>query len=205
MKIVLASDNQGKVKEIQGIFKDYPISLVPQSEFNVPAAEETGLSFVENALIKARHGAKHSGIPALADDSGLCVIGLNGQPGIYSARFAGINATWQDNIEKLLKESAHLAANQRKAFFYCAIAYVRDASDPIPLIAEGRWDGVLLTHTQGTEGFGYDPIFFIPELKCSAAELDAHHKNKISHRAKALSQFMQMFKEQYPQLNSGVL
>ncbi len=193
MKIVLATENEGKLKEIQLFFKDLPITLVSQAEFKVTSIEETGLSFIENALIKARHAAKQSGCPALADDSGLVVDALDGQPGIYSARYAGTHGNSQDNINKLLAEMQHIEKAQRQAHFYCVLAFVRHSLDPAPLICQGRWDGRILTAPQGQGGFGYDPIFYLEQQQCSAAELNPIEKNKLSHRAKALMQFYEQF------------
>ncbi|MFI4937399.1 MAG: RdgB/HAM1 family non-canonical purine NTP pyrophosphatase [Candidatus Berkiellales bacterium] len=198
MRVVLATANLGKLKEIQAFLSALPITLFPQSNFNTPAVEETGLSFVENAIIKARHAAKYSSLPALADDSGLCVDALNGEPGIYSARFAGPNATDSENIQQLLEKTATLEPSARRARFYCAMAFVRHPLDPIPLLCQGEWEGQLLTTPVGQNGFGYDPIFFVPDHHCSAAELSAAQKNKISHRAKALAQFVVAFKQAFP-------
>jgi XTP/dITP diphosphohydrolase len=193
MKIVLASDNAGKIKEFQAILKSLPITLLSQKEFAVPTIPETGLSFIENALIKARHAAKITKLPALADDSGLTVQALKGAPGIYSARYAGENANDKENIQKLLQETQGVADNHRQAAFYCALAFVRYYDDPVPLICQGKWEGVLLRAPQGNNGFGYDPIFYVSEHQCSAAELPSEIKNQISHRAKALAEFMKQF------------
>jgi XTP/dITP diphosphohydrolase len=197
MNIVLASENPGKLKEIQSIFNDWPITLQPQSVFHVPEVEETGLTFVENALIKARHAAKYSGLSALADDSGIIANALNGAPGIYSARYAKKGATSQENIDKLLANMQPFSGLERRVYYYCAIVYVRNEQDPTPLICTARWDGILLNQSQGQGGFGYDPVFFVPELNCSAAELDATTKNKMSHRGKALAQFKSAFEQIY--------
>lgn len=202
VKIVLASDNPGKLKEIKAFLADMDVQLLSQSEFHITSAPENGLSFIENALIKARHAAKFSNLPALADDSGLAVDALAGAPGIYSARYAGENAHDQDNIDWLLQAMLPFKGAQRKARFYCALAFVRHASDPVPLICQAYWEGEILTHPQGTGGFGYDPIFFVPELNCSAAELLPQQKNQLSHRAKALKAFVQELKLHYLQLLS---
>lgn len=186
MKIIIASDNIGKIAEIEYYLKALPITLIPQGAYNIPSIEETGASFVENALLKARNAAKHSGLPALADDSGLSVDGLDGAPGIYSARYAGPSATDADNITKLLHAAEKLPEEDRQASFYCALVFVRHALDPVPLICVGQWEGKLLTHPEGTQGFGYDPIFYVPEAHCSAALLSANQKNALSHRAKAM-------------------
>lgn len=186
MKIVVASDNLGKIAEIEHYLKTLPLTLVPQSDYKITSIEETGASFVENALLKARHAAKYSNLPALADDSGLSVDALNGAPGIYSARYAGSSATDADNIAKLLNTAKDLSIDQRQASFYCALVFVRHALDPVPIICVGQWKGKLLTHPQGTHGFGYDPIFYVPEAHCSAAELPPAQKNELSHRGKAM-------------------
>ena len=195
MKIVLATENEGKLKEIQLFFKDLPINVVSQLEFNMPSAIESGLSFIENAIIKARHAAKFAHLPALADDSGLVVDALGGKPGIYSARFAGPTANSLDNIHKLLNEMSAVPEKDRSAHFYCALAFVRSFDDPAPIIALGRWDGTLLTQQQGEGGFGYDPIFYIKEHSCTAAQLSPAQKNTLSHRAKALQQFYSQFQD----------
>lgn len=184
--MVLATENLGKVKEIQAFLSPLGITLIPQSDFQIPSIEETGFSFVENALLKARHAAKLSKLPALADDSGICVDALSGAPGIYSARYAGAGASMEANIQKLLSQTQHLAPEQRQARFYCALAFVQYAEDPIPLICQAQWEGQLLTQKIGEQGFGYDPIFWVPELNCSAAQLSPEQKNTLSHRAKAL-------------------
>lgn len=186
MKVVLASNNPGKIREFGAYLKHEDITLVSQADLGVTDIAETGLSFIENALIKARHAAKMTGLPALADDSGLCVAALEGAPGIYSARYAGPNATASDNIKKLLAALSQTPDEQRQATFHCVLAFVLDANDPMPLIAEGSWSGMIAKTTSGTAGFGYDPIFFLPERQQCAAELDADTKNRISHRAVAL-------------------
>lgn len=198
MKIVIASENPGKLLEIQGFFQAIPVSVVPQSDFSVPSVEETGLSFVENAILKARHAAKYSQLPALADDSGLVVDALNGAPGIYSARYAGRGATMPENINKLLDDTKSLADHERLAHFYCAIAFVRHETDPVPIICQAQWNGLLLREPKGNQGFGYDPLFYIPQLECTAAELNTQQKNQLSHRAKALTLFVAAFLQAYP-------
>ncbi|MGE4349285.1 MAG: RdgB/HAM1 family non-canonical purine NTP pyrophosphatase [Candidatus Berkiella sp.] len=200
MKLVVATENKDKLKEIEGYLSCLPVTLIPQSAFNVPKAREIGLSFVENAIIKARLAAKYSDLPSIADDSGLAVDALGGAPGIYSARYAGNDARAEDNIKKLLSAISTLSGEERRARFYCAIAFVRHYNDPIPVICQAQWEGRLLTKPVGTNGFGYDPIFFIPNLNCTAAELDAKHKNQISHRAKALHEFTEKLKVIYPQI-----
>lgn len=190
-KIVLASSNQGKLREIQQVLAHLDMQLLPQSEFNVSDANETGLSFVENAIIKARHAARISGLPALADDSGLEVDALQGRPGIYSARFAGDKATDGDNIQKLLSELEGVEPPQRSARFRCVLVYLRHADDPSPIIAEGSWEGFILDERRGQGGFGYDPVFYIPEHQRAAAELEPEVKNQHSHRARALTQLVE--------------
>lgn len=185
-RIVLASNNQGKVREINQLLKDHHIEVVPQADFGILDAEETGLSFVENAIIKARNAARHSGLPAIADDSGIEVDALNGAPGIYSARYAGGQASDQDNVDKLLGALQHTPEAERGARFQCLMVYLRHAEDPTPLICQGTWEGRILAAPRGENGFGYDPVFYVPTHQCSAAELDAAIKNSLSHRGQAL-------------------
>ena len=189
-KIVLASGNQKKITELQTLLGASGYSILPQSNFNTPEAIEDGLSFVENALIKARNAAKHSGLPAVADDSGLEVDALNGQPGIYSARFAGVDASDNDNLNKLLKDIQDIPDDQRSARFQCLLVFMRHHLDPVPLICQGTWEGRIRTAPTGSNGFGYDPVFQVPELDCSAAELDPQTKNRLSHRGQALAQLL---------------
>lgn len=186
MKIVLASNNAGKVKEFQELLNNLHIELLPQSQLGVAEVEETGLSFVENAILKARHAAEVTGLPALADDSGLAVDALHGEPGIYSARYAGKSATSSDNIHKLLTAMKDVPEEKRTAHFHCVLVYMRHANDPTPLICDGIWTGKILSAPRGEHGFGYDPIFFVPSENCSAAELPYPVKNALSHRGKAL-------------------
>lgn len=183
--IVLASGNPGKIREIQAILTGHPI--VPQSQFQIAEADETGKTFVENALLKARNAAFHSGLPAIADDSGLAVDYLHGAPGVISARYAGSNASDQDNVEKLLKELAGVPFEQRTARFICVIVFIEHAEDPCPVIAQGIWEGRILDEPVGDKGFGYDPVFWVPEYECASAQLAPEVKNAISHRGKALS------------------
>ena len=187
-KIVLASSNKGKVREIQALLSGTDINIVPQSEFNVVDAEETGLTFVENAILKARNAAHHTGLPAIADDSGIEVDALNGQPGIYSARFAGKGASDADNLNKLLTELKDIPEAKRTARFQCLMVYLRHAGDPTPLIYQGTWEGRILFEARGDNGFGYDPVFYVPTHDCSSAELDPDTKNRLSHRGQALRQ-----------------
>ncbi|PCI41087.1 MAG: non-canonical purine NTP pyrophosphatase, RdgB/HAM1 family [Moraxellaceae bacterium] len=198
-KIVIASGNAGKIAEIKHALEtsspQSDFELVSQKEFGFPEAIEDGLSFVENAIIKARHAAQHTQLPALADDSGIVVDFLKGAPGIYSARFAGADATDADNVEKLLHELKDISNQQRCAYFYCALAFVRHAEDPTPLIAEGIWHGTIATSPSGDQGFGYDPIFYLADQQCSAAELTKSEKTKISHRGQALKKFATLFSQ----------
>lgn len=184
--IVLASNNPGKVREFNALIADHLIEVVPQSQFGVPEADETGLSFIENALIKARNAAHHTGLPAIADDSGIEVDALNGAPGIYSARYAGVGASDQANLEKLLRDLEGVPELQRTARFQCLMVYMRHATDPTPLIIQSAWEGRILTAPRGTGGFGYDPVFFVPTHNCSSAELPPDTKLAISHRGQAV-------------------
>lgn len=184
--IVLASSNQGKLREIQSIFQDLPYDLIAQGEFNVSDADETGLSFVENAIIKARHAAEHTGMMALADDSGIEVDYLNGAPGIYSARYAGQPCDNQANNNKLLEALKDVPIEKRNARFQCVIVLMRHAKDPTPLICSGTWEGRIVETETGINGFGYDPLFFVPTHGCTSAELSPEIKNQLSHRAQAL-------------------
>lgn len=185
-QIVLATGNLGKVREINELLADHDLEVLPQSAFKVPEAEETGLSFVENALIKARNAAAHTGLPAIADDSGLEVDALQGAPGIYSSRYAGKNASDRDNLEKLLADLADLPDEKRSARFQCLMVYLRHAKDPTPLICQGTWEGRVLSAPRGSNGFGYDPVFYVPTHGCSSAELPPEIKNRLSHRGQAL-------------------
>ncbi|WP_240125393.1 RdgB/HAM1 family non-canonical purine NTP pyrophosphatase [Thermomonas alba] len=187
MKLVLASGNPSKLAELRALLGER-ITLHAQSEFGVTDAEETGLSFVENAILKARHAARASGLPALADDSGLCVDALRGAPGLYSARYAGHHGDSAANIDKLLRELDGVPDAERSARFVCVLALLRHAEDPLPLIAQGIWEGRILRAPQGSGGFGYDPVFFSPAHGCSAAELPSDVKNRDSHRGLALAQ-----------------
>jgi XTP/dITP diphosphohydrolase len=187
-KIVLATGNQGKVREMADLLRDFGFDVVAQSEFNVSDVAETGTTFVENAIIKARHAAKETGLPAIADDSGLEVDFLNGAPGIYSARYSGEGATDQTNIDKLLEAMKSAPESQRSARFHCVLVLMRHEQDPTPLICHGQWEGQILTRQSGHNGFGYDPVFFVPETQCASAELAPERKKQLSHRGKALQQ-----------------
>lgn len=189
-KIVLATGNRGKVAELGAMLAPFSLEVVPQVEFAVPDADETGLTFIENAILKARHAAKLTGLPAIADDSGLAVDALNGAPGIYSARYAGLDATDDRNIDKLLATLAEVPDGQRSAQFHCVLVFIRHAEDPTPLISHGIWHGEVTHRRIGEGGFGYDPIFFVPELGCTSAELSKAQKALLSHRGKALQQLI---------------
>lgn len=186
--IVLASSNPGKLGEIQAILGDTGLVVQPQHELGVADAAETGLTFIENAIIKARNAARAAGRPALADDSGLCVDALDGAPGVHSARYAGTRATDADNVAKLLGALDGVAAQRRGARFQCVLALLRHADDPMPIICQGTWEGAIQTESTGDNGFGYDPVFHVPDHGCSAAELDSGTKNRISHRGRALAE-----------------
>lgn len=192
-RIVLASNNAGKVREINQLLAGIDIEVVPQSTMGVPEAEETGLSFVENAIIKARNAALFSGLPAIADDSGIEVDALMGAPGIYSARYAGSDAADEDNCRKLLDALKDVHELDRTARFQCLLVYMRHANDPTPLICQGTWEGRILFEPRGANGFGYDPVFFVPEENASAAELSAEVKNRLSHRGQALRILLETF------------
>ncbi len=189
-RIVLASNNAGKLREFGQLLGGAGFEILPQGEFDIPEAEESGLTFVENAILKARNAAAHSGLPAIADDSGIEVDALNGRPGIHSARYAGVGASDQDNLRKLLEALRDVPDEQRGARFQCLLVYLRHAEDPTPIICQGTWEGRILHREQGANGFGYDPVFFVPEENASAAEIDAETKNRLSHRGKALRQLV---------------
>lgn len=190
--IVLASNNAGKVREIGQLLAGARIQVIPQGERGVPEIEETGLTFVENAILKARNAARHSGLAAIADDSGLEVDALAGAPGIYSARYAGAGASDEQNLRKLLHDLEGLADAARTARFQCLLVYLRHAEDPTPLICQGTWEGRILTEPRGQNGFGYDPVFLVPTHGCSSAELDPDTKNRLSHRGQALRQLQRL-------------
>ncbi len=185
--IVLASGNQGKVTEIEGLLAPLGVSVETQSKYDVPDVEETGLTFVENAIIKARNAALHSGLPALADDSGIEVDALNGAPGIYSARFSGEGATDALNNVHLLEQLKNTPEAERIARYQCVLVYMRHAEDPTPIICQGSWEGRILTEPAGDGGFGYDPLFWVESDQCAAAQLTKERKSQLSHRAKALA------------------
>ncbi|MCG7929868.1 MAG: RdgB/HAM1 family non-canonical purine NTP pyrophosphatase [Candidatus Thiodiazotropha lotti] len=190
-RIVLASNNAGKVREINQLLASEQITVVPQKDFNIPDAIEDGLSFVENAIKKARHASSLSGLPAIADDSGIEVDALSGAPGIYSARFAGAGASDEENLQKLLSCIEDIPEEKRTARFQCLMVYMRHAEDPTPIICQGSWEGRILFEPQGENGFGYDPIFYVPTHDCSSAQLEPQTKNSLSHRGQALKALLQ--------------
>ena len=186
-KIILATGNEGKVRELNAMLRGH-YNVISQSDMQVKEAPETGTTFIENALIKARNASLQTKLPALADDSGLQVEALNGEPGVYSARYAGESATDNDNIEKLILNMDH--HDNRKAHFCCAMVFVKSASDLSPVIVEKLWEGELLREPVGENGFGYDPVFYLPDHGCSSAQLEPEVKNEISHRGQALSDLL---------------
>lgn len=185
-RVVLASSNPGKVREINALLAGLHLTAVPQSDFSVVDVEETALTFVENALLKARNATRHTGLPAIADDSGLEVDALHGAPGIYSARYAGAGASDARNVEKLLADLRAVPEPRRTARFVCLMVYLRHELDPTPIICQGSWEGRILFEPRGRGGFGYDPVFFVPTHNCSSAELPPEVKNELSHRGQAL-------------------
>lgn len=193
-QIVLASGNKGKLKEFRHLFKRQAVEVQAQSEFKVPPVAETGLTFVENALLKARAAARVAKLPALGDDSGLVVEALKGQPGIYSARFAGDNASDRDNNDLLLEKLSGVAPEHRSATFYCCLVLLRHHRDPAPIIVSGTWHGTVMEAPRGKSGFGYDPLFFDPKLGATAAELSMAEKSQVSHRGKALKALLEELK-----------
>ncbi|BCL71314.1 Nucleoside-triphosphatase rdgB [Vibrio nigripulchritudo SFn27] len=195
-KLVLATGNQGKVKEMASLLAEFGFDVVAQSDYNVSSVAETGTTFIENAIIKARHAAKETGLPAIADDSGLEVDFLKGAPGIYSARYAGEDASDQQNLEKLLEAMTDVPQEQRTARFHCVLVLMRHENDPTPIVCHGKWEGRILTEAHGENGFGYDPIFHVPEDNCASAELEPSRKKQLSHRGKALSQLFDQLKQQ---------
>jgi len=191
MKVTLASSNKGKLAEFQQLLSGLNFDVVPQSDFQVPDAVENGLSFVENALIKARHASRLTGLPAIADDSGLEVDRLNGAPGIYSSRFSGENANDEKNNLRLLSLLQDTPESERTARFQCVLVYMRHPEDPTPIICQGTWEGLITDKPNGNNGFGYDPIFYVPEFDCTSAELEPSEKNKISHRGRAMAKLLE--------------
>lgn len=195
-KLVLASSNKGKITELSALLLPYQLQIVPQQELGVSDADETGLTFIENAIIKARHASLVTGLPAIADDSGLAVNALGGEPGIYSARYSGEAATDSNNISKLLHEMHGIPANERSAQFHCVLVYLRHASDPTPLVCHGIWQGKISETVRGNGGFGYDPVFIPTGHSVSAAELSKEQKASLSHRGQALRQLIALLKPQ---------
>ncbi|MDH2895120.1 XTP/dITP diphosphatase [Rahnella sp. PAMC25617] len=194
-KVVLATGNAGKVRELAHLLAEFGLDVVAQTELGVESAEETGLTFIENAILKARHAAAVTGLPAVADDSGLAVDFLGGAPGIYSARYAGVDASDQQNLDKLLVALKDVPQGQRNAQFHCVLVYMRHAEDPTPLVCHGSWAGEITFAQAGEGGFGYDPIFYVPELSKTAAELSREEKSAVSHRGQALKLLFAAMKE----------
>ncbi|NAT79486.1 XTP/dITP diphosphatase [Dickeya dadantii] len=188
--VVLATGNAGKVRELAGLLADFGLDVVAQTALGVDSAEETGLTFIENAILKARHAARETGLPAIADDSGLAVNALGGAPGIYSARYAGEDASDRQNLDKLLAALDNVPDEQRQASFHCVLVYLRHADDPTPLVCHGSWQGVIARTPVGAGGFGYDPVFFVPSIGKTSAELSREEKNALSHRGQALRQLL---------------
>ncbi|MFK5971590.1 MAG: RdgB/HAM1 family non-canonical purine NTP pyrophosphatase [Candidatus Marithrix sp.] len=196
-KIIIASGNKGKLREFNQILQKFAFEVTPQSQHQVPEVAETGLSFVENALIKARNAAQHTGFPTISDDSGIEIDALDGSPGIYSARFAGENATDDDNNKLLVKKLTNIAEEERTARYHCVIVYMQHANDPMPLICQGSWEGRILLKPRGQNGFGYDPFFYVPTHNCTAAELLPEVKNQLSHRGQALRALQMRLQQDY--------
>lgn len=195
-EVVLASNNAGKLREFSAILADAGIRMVTQGELGVPEAEEPHITFVENALAKARHASLHTGRPALADDSGLCVPALGGAPGVYSARYASMGGGERSDLANNMRLVSHLQrVSDHRAFYVAVLVYVQTAEDPCPLIAEGRWYGTIVQEPRGTHGFGYDPHFWLPDEGCTVAELDPAEKNRRSHRARALARLLEQLRE----------
>jgi XTP/dITP diphosphohydrolase len=189
-KIVLATSNRGKIREFKEVFKNYAIQIISSVDLEVPEIEESAPTFVENALIKARHATAYTGLPALADDSGLVVDALQGEPGIHSARYALNDTNFANNIQKLLYKLSGVPFVKRSARFYCVLVYLPSEKDPSPIICEGKWEGFILEEPKGELGFGYDPVFYVPTHKCTAAQLEIAKKNKISHRGQAIESLL---------------
>lgn len=194
-KVVLASGNSGKIHEFQKMLKSVHFKVIPQNDLHIPEIAEVGHSFVENALLKARNASRYSEMPAIADDSGLIVDALDGKPGLHSARYAGEHASAEENTAKLLQSLKDVHEEKRTARFHCAIVYLHSAYDPHPIICQGTWEGKILFIPRGKNGFGYDPIFYVPTHHCSAAELTIEDKNHLSHRAKAFRELLNQLKQ----------
>lgn len=196
LDVVLATTSVGKLAEFAELVAGLDtVSFIPQSEYNVLPVEETGFTFIENAILKARQAAKASGLPAIADDSGLCVEALDGRPGVFSARYGGTALTDEQRIQKLLEEMKDVPAEDRIAHFHSVIVLLQHAEDPAPLVCHGIWEGEILTQPRGANGFGYDPVFYVPSHDCSAAELDANEKNRVSHRGQAMGELLDILCE----------
>jgi XTP/dITP diphosphohydrolase len=203
MRLVLASSNRGKLVEMRDALAGLDLELVPQGELGIRDADETAGTFIENALLKARHAARSSGLPALGDDSGICVDELGGAPGLFSARYSGAHGDSAANIARLLDTLRGVREMRRTAYFYCIIVVLRSADDPAPLIAEGRWHGRILDAPRGSGGFGYDPVFYDPELGTGAAELETSIKNRVSHRGQALARVRELLSASAPSPAGG--
>lgn len=199
-KVVLATGNPGKVREMSALLAEFGLEVLPQSDFNIVEADETGTTFIENAIIKAKHAATLTGLPAIADDSGLAVDALQGVPGIYSARYAGVDASDRDNLLKLLDALKGVPTAQRTARFHCVLVYMTHAEDPTPLVCHGTWDGMITEQASGEDGFGYDPIFFVESEGCTSAELTKQRKSELSHRGQALTKLLAAMHEQQTRL-----
>ncbi|MFT5878986.1 MAG: XTP/dITP diphosphohydrolase [Moritella sp.] len=195
-KVVLATGNPGKVREMSALLAEFGLNVLPQSDFNIVEADETGTTFIENAIIKAKHAATLTGLPAIADDSGLAVDALQGAPGIYSARYAGADASDRDNLLKLLANLKGVPAAQRTARFHCVLVYMSHADDPTPLVCHGTWDGVIAAEPSGEDGFGYDPIFYVESEGCTSAQLTKQRKSELSHRGQALTKLLAAMHQQ---------
>ena len=196
-KVVLATHNPGKLGELKALLLGTDLECKSQAEYRIPEVPETGQTFFENALIKARHACRYSGLPSIADDSGLMVDGLQGAPGVHSARFAGEKATDSDNLKKLLQAVRDFSAEERNARFQCAMVYLRSESDPSPLISVGTWEGRISMTARGRHGFGYDPVFLVIDLDRTSAELEPQEKNRLSHRGQALRQLVEQLRKEY--------
>jgi XTP/dITP diphosphohydrolase len=194
-KIVLASNNQGKLREFQQLLAQTSFTVIAQSEFDIESAAETGHSFVENAILKARHACQLANLPSIADDSGLVVDALRGAPGIYSARYSGVEGDDEANNVLLLKNLEGVTESERSARFHCALAFMQHQHDPTPIVCQASWEGMILTSARGTNGFGYDPLFYVPNQHCTSAELPPQIKNQLSHRAQAMQKLLAAFKE----------
>ncbi len=196
-KIVLATGNLNKVKEINAIVESIPVVVLPQSQFQIKEAVETGTTFIENAIIKARNASEQTGLPAIADDSGIEVDALNGEPGVYSSRYSGPDSNDQKNLEKLIENIKNVPEERRSCRYWCVMVYLKHAKDPTPVVCQASWEGQLITTPMGSNGFGYDPIFWIPSQKATAAQITLEQKNSMSHRAKALKMLFAHLQEIY--------